>query len=413
MLEVRPERAPDVLRVIEMPGSATLHDLHAVIQREFELDDDHLYAFFMTNKAWDKRGALMADDGATARATLRSLELRAGKKFLYLFDFGDELRHEITVRSLGFAESGSELPRVVESVGKPPPQYGFETGGEPLDEDLRPLAEEVMRAVEEWNEALSTAVDEDAPLDAALVDRHAALAHRAIGALRGRPAQLESLAAESDEFFDTETWLTTVPFELARLNRIDLALTLWSELKEIVGEGESLAGRANLLARGGRIAEARAQLEAVLRDYADHPSIVEDAVGVLRLLGEDARAEDMCRSLRTAEVQATMPEVYFGATDHLIELLRKQGRDDEALALDAEAGWGAADEDATGRDDDGAVDEDYELDEAAGLSGGDSPVGEIGSPAAAPQTVRRDGPKVGRNDPCPCGSGKKYKKCHG
>ncbi|MDH5677323.1 MAG: preprotein translocase subunit SecA [Nitrospinota bacterium] len=29
------------------------------------------------------------------------------------------------------------------------------------------------------------------------------------------------------------------------------------------------------------------------------------------------------------------------------------------------------------------------------------------------ETVRRDGEKVGRNDPCPCGSGKKYKKCHG
>ncbi len=28
-------------------------------------------------------------------------------------------------------------------------------------------------------------------------------------------------------------------------------------------------------------------------------------------------------------------------------------------------------------------------------------------------TVRREGPKIGRNDPCPCGSGKKYKKCHG
>jgi preprotein translocase subunit SecA len=27
--------------------------------------------------------------------------------------------------------------------------------------------------------------------------------------------------------------------------------------------------------------------------------------------------------------------------------------------------------------------------------------------------VKRDEPKVGRNDPCPCGSGKKYKKCHG
>ena len=29
------------------------------------------------------------------------------------------------------------------------------------------------------------------------------------------------------------------------------------------------------------------------------------------------------------------------------------------------------------------------------------------------RTVKREEPKVGRNDPCPCGSGKKYKQCHG
>jgi hypothetical protein len=29
------------------------------------------------------------------------------------------------------------------------------------------------------------------------------------------------------------------------------------------------------------------------------------------------------------------------------------------------------------------------------------------------ETVKRDGEKIGRNDPCPCGSGKKYTKCHG
>jgi len=29
------------------------------------------------------------------------------------------------------------------------------------------------------------------------------------------------------------------------------------------------------------------------------------------------------------------------------------------------------------------------------------------------ETYRRESPKVGRNDPCPCGSGKKYKKCCG
>ena len=40
---------------------------------------------------------------------------------------------------------------------------------------------------------------------------------------------------------------------------------------------------------------------------------------------------------------------------------------------------------------------------AAARSGGDS----------SQPTQRRTGEKVGRNDPCPCGSGKKYKKCHG
>jgi preprotein translocase subunit SecA len=43
--------------------------------------------------------------------------------------------------------------------------------------------------------------------------------------------------------------------------------------------------------------------------------------------------------------------------------------------------------------------------EGAGYSGG----GETESGKGV--TVRRDGKKVGRNDPCPCGSGKKYKKC--
>jgi preprotein translocase subunit SecA len=42
--------------------------------------------------------------------------------------------------------------------------------------------------------------------------------------------------------------------------------------------------------------------------------------------------------------------------------------------------------------------------EAASRSGG----GDDSQP-----TQRRTGEKVGRNDPCPCGSGKKYKKCHG
>ncbi|MBW1912641.1 MAG: preprotein translocase subunit SecA [Deltaproteobacteria bacterium] len=36
-----------------------------------------------------------------------------------------------------------------------------------------------------------------------------------------------------------------------------------------------------------------------------------------------------------------------------------------------------------------------------------------GDEGAKPETVKRKGRKIGRNDPCPCGSGKKYKKCCG
>ena len=48
-----------------------------------------------------------------------------------------------------------------------------------------------------------------------------------------------------------------------------------------------------------------------------------------------------------------------------------------------------------------------------------APVPDPEAPAAESEvqlprvTVRREAPKVGRNDPCPCGSGKKYKHCHG
>ncbi len=63
-----------------------------------------------------------------------------------------------------------------------------------------------------------------------------------------------------------------------------------------------------------------------------------------------------------------------------------------------------------------AAKEEYRDDTAAQSRGGKGSM-----PSAAPkaektgkqETIRRDTPKVGRNDPCPCGSGKKYKNCCG
>lgn len=51
---------------------------------------------------------------------------------------------------------------------------------------------------------------------------------------------------------------------------------------------------------------------------------------------------------------------------------------------------------------------------AAGADGGAGAEGAPGAEAAGtPEPFKRSGKKVGRNDPCPCGSGKKYKQCHG
>jgi preprotein translocase subunit SecA len=63
--------------------------------------------------------------------------------------------------------------------------------------------------------------------------------------------------------------------------------------------------------------------------------------------------------------------------------------------------------------------------DAPAATGTDGPVaaGPVANPAAAArgrarpvepvETFVRDSRKVGRNEPCPCGSGKKYKHCHG
>jgi preprotein translocase subunit SecA len=53
---------------------------------------------------------------------------------------------------------------------------------------------------------------------------------------------------------------------------------------------------------------------------------------------------------------------------------------------------------------------DYEEALAAAATGGG---GDTATAVASPPPFVRTGEKIGRNDPCPCGSGKKYKHCHG
>ncbi|WP_434931950.1 preprotein translocase subunit SecA [Shewanella sp. HL-SH8] len=60
------------------------------------------------------------------------------------------------------------------------------------------------------------------------------------------------------------------------------------------------------------------------------------------------------------------------------------------------------------RDEEAKIKRDYQHATAQALD-----EGETTATAEKPKTVIRDGEKVGRNDPCPCGSGQKFKQCHG
>jgi preprotein translocase subunit SecA len=51
--------------------------------------------------------------------------------------------------------------------------------------------------------------------------------------------------------------------------------------------------------------------------------------------------------------------------------------------------------------------------ESGGLGADDEAAEAIGAGHAGAQPVVNESPKVGRNDPCPCGSGRKFKHCHG
>ncbi len=121
----------DVWRTIDVRSNQTLEDLHYAIQDAFGWDDDHLYAFFLSGKAWDTSTAYFRPEGRqqgmrSARTRLDRLGLVPRKRCRYIFDFGDEWRHEVRVEKAGLSPDGDDYPRIVEEHGQAPPQYGDE-----------------------------------------------------------------------------------------------------------------------------------------------------------------------------------------------------------------------------------------------------------------------------------------------
>ncbi|MHB8648450.1 MAG: plasmid pRiA4b ORF-3 family protein, partial [Thermomicrobiales bacterium] len=117
-----------VWRRIELRGDQTLHDLHRMMQFAFNLGDDHLYAFFLSGKAWDEMSEFSSPHGdgrSAARYRLEHLPLAMGQRFLYIYDFGDDIRFQITLEAVipSGVQSNERYPRITEERGTFSPRY--------------------------------------------------------------------------------------------------------------------------------------------------------------------------------------------------------------------------------------------------------------------------------------------------
>jgi hypothetical protein len=435
-IRITPERAPGVRRVFELSARHTLYDVHAAIQDAFELDDDHPHAFFMSGRHWD--AASEVDTGRTPRTRLDELGLEAGKRFAYVFDFGDELWHELEVEAVVETETPPREPRQVESLGDAPSQYPDDERDHELDASaLVPLAKELVALFPFDEDEDDAELDADADDDDLTHDRgfthdhdpahahdngldHNGLDHDELddgdlddgdlddgdlddepdhpSAMDLEPAALESARAiaarlareldgNADLFFALEeavrsdllSLLADLPVALAHAERVDEGAELASTLA-FLDPPHFLGDRAIILAESGRREEALAQVTHNLEFQSDDLWATVKAAEVYSLLDDPVRAEAL---LRSALAEAEDDAVRDGALDRLLDLLSSQGRNQESNALLSA--------------------ERARLDALIKVRQSDTvrPGG----------TVQRTVAKVGRNDPCPCGSGKKHKKC--
>jgi tetratricopeptide (TPR) repeat protein len=202
-------------------------------------------------------------------------------------------------------------------------------------------------------------------------------------------------------------WAIELPFQLARAGLVEEAATLAERFAAITEADNFLPDRAIILAEVGRREEALAQVTDNLTRFADDPWVTIKSGDVYEQLGDLDQAERLFR--QGLDLAGEDDYTRAGAVERLIPLLNRLGQKAEADALvDAE----------TARDIERKERLSDELHRKVGYSSplapADTPFDPFAEPDdfdAFPVPYTRPAPKIGRNDPCPCGSAKKYKKC--
>jgi tetratricopeptide (TPR) repeat protein len=178
-------------------------------------------------------------------------------------------------------------------------------------------------------------------------------------------------------------WLTELPFELAGDGFVDQAVDV-ARRYTYIAPATLMGDLGYILARAGRCAEAKEQILENLKKFPEDPWVIIKGGDALDRCGKPDQAERLY--LQALEMTAD-GFTQDGALERLVPLYSRLGKSEEIENLKKQYPPDQTDDDDERK--------------PVARGGRDSSLNEI-----VPKRT-----KIGRNDPCPCGSGKKYKKC--
>ena len=125
-------------RSIAIRGDQSLTDLHFAIFQVFEMDEMHLYSFFLPPRPTTSKRVIMESIEFTdteavfptdyneqydaSTVAIANLGLTLKQKFYYVFDWGDEWWFELTYQGMKDIDIDNP-PKVISKKGESPPQY--------------------------------------------------------------------------------------------------------------------------------------------------------------------------------------------------------------------------------------------------------------------------------------------------
>lgn len=205
----------------------------------------------------------------------------------------------------------------------------------------------------------------------------------------------ESLSNDLGLQFPVQKWLD----ESDSLHEETLLTKIQDEADQIYAQKEQLYGAEMV-----RKIEKDLMLQVLDNHWKEHLAAMDylrQSVGLRGYAQKNPKQEFKREAFEM--FQGLLDRVKFDVTNILVRLQIQgnEGLPPERSEKDAEAEMEFQHPQAHG------------YDEAPGALGRESQPDAEANAAEAATPFKRDTPKVGRNEPCPCGSGKKYKQCHG